>query len=399
MTTPTFTMHPDDVLFFNEVRDAMYRVAKQYQLPLRSVTAATMPEKGMIDYLGRCFGTGDIELVMRATVDGQFCNAPRTPDDVWRTAAHELAHLKHMNHGLAFETLMFELRSALDNIPVDHKEKVIAKLVKIQTQRDDAARRASSEKETPAQREAAAKEAETFASVLNRMLIDEELTPSDLDYARATDKDPVIEMRVDLAKYKIEKKNTRVAWQESLARIVAKAHLCTFLLSPGRNQIWFVGTKSHAMVAEYVYGTLVPIAARMSYIEYRKFRRATKPVNGKYARPATHGFVEAWLNAFVDRIEERLVEARNAAVSEIAKDMPGAESQALIRLSGALRKVEQYIDDKFKSRRRSGVAALSSGRSSNSEGAARGRAAADAMPIGRRGVTGGSSPRGLLGGK
>lgn len=398
MTTPTFTMHPDDVLFFNEVRDAMLRVAKQYQLPLRSVTAASMPEKGMQDYLGRCFSTGDIELVMRATVDGVFCDAPRTPADVWRTAAHELAHLKHMNHGLAFETLFFELMSAIKNVEVDHKEKMISKLVKIQAQRDDAARRAESMKETPAQRETAAQEAETFAAALNRMLIDNELSPSDLDYARATDKDPVIEMKVDLAKYKIEKKNTRVAWQESLARIVAKAHLCTFLLSPGRNQIWFVGTKSHAMVAEYVYGTLVPIAQRMSYIEYRKFRRATKPVNGKYARPETHGFVEAWLNAFINRINERLTEARNAAVSEIAADMPGGQSQALIRLSGAMQKVNNYIDDKFKSTRTRGVAALSSGRSNNAEGAARGRAAADAMPIGRRAITG-SSTRGLLGGK
>jgi hypothetical protein len=376
-------LHPDDVVFFHEVCIAMRNVAKRYELPLRSISAATMPSSGMQSFLGRCHSTGDIELVMRATVDGVFCDAPRTPADVWRTAAHELAHLRHMNHGLAFEELHAELMIAIDNQQEDHKEKMIKKLVKMQASRDS---------EQAIGNSAAA---EAFASAINRMLIEYELNPSDLDYARATDADPIIEMRVDLLKYQIEKKKTRVAWQESLARVVAKAHLCTFLLSPGSNNIWFVGTKSHAMVAEYVFGTLVPAAARMSYIEYRRFRQATKPVNGKYSRPETHGFIEAWLDAFITRITERFDDARKSMITEIAVDMPGASSQALIRLDGAMMKVQTYIDDKFKSGRR-GASPLSRGRSSNVEGAARGRAAANNMTIGRRAVTGSASVKGLL---
>lgn len=372
-------LHPDDVLFFNDVREAMFRVAKRYELPLRSVAPATIPTEGLFDYLGRCFSTGDIELVMRATVNGAFCDAPRTPADVWRTAAHELTHLRHMNHGAQFQEFFYELMTAIDNQQVDHKEKMIAKLVKMQASRDGEAALGN----TAA--------AEAFAGAINRMLIEHELSPSDLDYARATDKDPVIELMVDLPKYTILQKRARIAWQECLARIVAKAHLCTFLIRAGSNQIWFVGTKSHATVAEYVYGTLVPAATAMSAKERSKYAYECYTRDGHWR--GVNGFTEAWLDAFIARIGERFQEARTAAVAEVPV---GSETQALVRLNGALVKVQKYMDDKFSSRRRSGLAALSSGRSTHAEGRARGRAAADKMTIGRRGVTGGASPRGLL---
>lgn len=375
-------LHPDDVLFFTEVSEAMRRVAAQYQLPLRAIHPATMPQKGIADFLGLCRHTGDIELVMRATVDGQFVDAPRTPADVWRTAAHELAHLRHMNHGQAFHEFFGELMVAIENQQGDHRAKIIDKLVKIQKLRDG---------EQSLGNSAAA---ETFAATINRMMIEYELNPSDLDYARVQQDDPVLEIKVDLKKYGIQYKNIRLAWQESLARIVAKAHLCSFLIQAKTNNIWFVGTRSHALVAEYVFGALVPAADRMSYLAKRKYADELKRTTGTWA--GVNGFREAWLDAFIERIRERLEEARKSAVQEAVSDLPpGSETQALIRLDGALVKTRKYIDDRFKGRKRN-LNALSTGHSNNAEGRSRGRAAADAMPIGRRGVTGGKSPKGLL---
>jgi hypothetical protein len=375
-------LHPDDLLFFNEVADAMRTIATRYALPLKSIRPAHMPKAGMSDFLGRCFSTGEIELVMRATVDGQFVEHPRSPEDVWRTAAHELAHLKHLNHGAAFHEFFMELVQAMDNLRTpDHKAKIIDKLVKMQRARQSEAELGNTEA------------AEAFASAINRMLVEYELRPSDLDYARAADDDPIVELRVDLSKYAIDAKKTRVAWQEALARIVAKAHLCSFLLRPGSNQIWFVGTRSHAMVAEYVFGTLIPAANTMSIKEKYRYGHECFKRDGHWK--GVNGFRESWLTSFTQRIAERFDDARKAAVAEVVVDLPaGSESQALIRLDGALTRVKSYIDDKFKSRR-SGANALSSGRSTNSEGVARGKAAANAMTLGRRAVTSAASPKRL----
>ncbi|MCR4301816.1 MAG: DUF45 domain-containing protein [Sulfuricaulis sp.] len=368
-------LHPDDFLFFNEVAGAMRRVARHYELPLRSVTAYPMPLKDMADRLGDCTGSGDIRLVMRATVDGVFVDEPRSPQLVWDTAAHELAHLRHMNHGVAFQELRLELITALTNQQVDHRDKVLARLVKMRASRDGEAKLGNAEA------------AEAFASVINRMLLENELSPSDIDYARTADNDPVIEVRVNLGAYKIAAKHSRVAWQESLARIVAQAHLCTFLIQTSTNNITFVGTRSHATVAEYAFGTLVPATDTMSLAAAHKYRTGMrKQHHATGASPSEWlGFRESWLNGFIGRIAERFKEAREAAVAEA----PEGPSTALIRLDGALIKTRTYIDNKFKGRR--GASALNQVRSNHSDGVRSGRAAADRVVLGRRGLTGSSN--------
>ena len=376
MTNVNPNLHADDVLFFYDVRKAMFEVAAQYRLPLKTVAPAAMPESGMIDFKGRCFSTGDIEIVMRCTVDGEWCSLPRTPKEVWQTAAHELAHLRHMNHGPAFQQFAVEMFTAIENKINDPKQKVLDKLVKLQAQRDGEAALENYEA------------ADAFARMINKMLIENELQPSQVDYARGADRDPVIEVQVQQAVYGIKAKGTRVAWMESLARTVANAHLCTFLIRKGSNQIWFVGTKSHAVVAEYAFGTLAQAAAKMcndAYHVYGLECAAERGLpKGKWCA-GEPGFCESWLHAFITRIAQRFDDARKEAVAEA----PEGPSQALMRLSGAMTKVNGYIDDKFKARGKR-TYALESMRSSNHEGASRGRAAADALAIGRKGVEGGS---------
>lgn len=383
-------IHPDDLLFFNEVAMAMRRVAKRYDLPLRNISHYPMPKSGMSDRLGDCSDTGDIRLVLRATENGLWCDDPTTPALVWETAAHELAHLRHMNHGHVFQEFNLELMKALRNeTEGDHRDKIIDKIIKIQNLRESEAKMGN----TAA--------AEAFAGAINKMLIENELNPTDIDYARATDRDPVIELRVNLAKYRIKGSKTRIAWQEELARIVARAHMCTFFLRSGSNDIWFVGTKSHATVGEYVYGCLVPAAFAMSEEARRAFRNECRR-NCNYTKmdgfPEAYGYREAWIDAFIRRIAERFQEARDAAVKEAearqVRQSVGAESQALMRLNGAMTKVQNYVNDKFKGK--SGANSLAARYRNNEAGAAAGRAAADRMPIGRRGVEGGSTTRGLL---
>ncbi len=194
---------------------------------------------------------------------------------------------------------------------------------------------------------------------------------------------------MDRAKFGIKVKGSRVAWEETLAGIVGRAHLCRILISAGSNKIWFVGTRSHAMAAEYVYGMLVPLARNMSYTEFSKFKRANK------GNPrAVDGFRASWLQSFTSRIGQRLDEQKAEAVKRdaerrAARGEADPSTMALVRLSGALARVDAFIDNRF-TRKRS-VAHLSDRGTYNTSGAAYGRAAADAMPIGRKGVGQGSA--------
>jgi len=373
-TNPLVHLHPDDMVLYQQVVSAMRSVAKQYSLRLASVTPHPDPHVG-IDRLGDCDSRGNVRLILRFK-DGRNWTEPRREDNVWQTAAHELAHLKHMNHGPAFQAFEQEMMQAMRNRQdetKDHRAKVLDKLVKLQTQREGEARIGN----TAA--------AEAFASAINRMLIEHELNPSDIDYARAADNDPVIELRVDLEKYGIDRKSNRIAWQEALARVVARAHLCSFLICPGRNTITFVGTKSHATVAEYAYGILVPAASAMSIKAREEWARKAK-ADGTF-KGGQQGYRESWLNAFVDRIGERFDEIRKAAVAPTPTDAPGAQSTGLIRLNGALCKVQAYVDAKYSTGRASYIRG---GRASNAAGRADGRAAADRMQIGRKGINAGA---------
>jgi len=373
-------IHPDDVLLFEEVRTAMFRVAQKYGLTLRSVTPHPEPEYRSAP-LGDCATwSGDIRLTMRGMERGTWDPEPRRLDDVWRTAAHELSHLRHPNHGVAFQEFQEELEEALENQTEDHREKVLRRLVKMQACRDSEAKLGNEHA------------AEAFAAAVNRMMIENELKPSDLDYQRAKQDDPVIQILVDRVKHGLERKRTRIAWEESLARVVAKAHLCKYLIRTGSNDIWFVGTKSHATVAEYVYAVLVREADKVADREYMKYYREAKAAGDVYR---ARGFRAAWLDAFVGRVNERLEAEREAAVSQAAADVPGGRSVALMRIDGALVKVDEYMDVKFK-RKRKYAPALNGGRSNHQDGRAWGRAAADRMPIGRRGVATGAAPRGFL---
>jgi hypothetical protein len=372
-------LHPDDVLLFHEVATAARWVAKHYDLPLKSFEPVPAPEHAT-SALGYCSVSGNITIALRGMDKGVWHPEPRRAEDIWRTAAHELAHLRHFNHGVAFQEFEEELTLAIQQQQTDHREKVIARLVKMQASRESEA----------ALGNAAA--AEAFAAMINKMLIEHELNPSDLDYARGADRDPVIQLAVDLTKYRIAKKKTRIAWQESLARVVAKAHLCKFLIQTRSNNIWFVGTRSHALVAEYAYGVLVPAAYKLSLADWRRFYVACQKETGSTV--GAHGFHGAWLTAFVGRIEERFAESRAAAV---AAAPAGHQSTALLRLDGALVKAQAYIDDKF-AKKRCYSAALNGGWSHHAAGKAAGRAAADRMTLGKA-VTGSVVAKQLGGGR
>jgi hypothetical protein len=247
-------------------------------------------------------------------------------------------------------------------------EKLIDKLRKMQAARDGEAKLGNAEA------------AEAFAAAINRLMLQHEISEMDLKTAVRNDTDEIVRLWVDLRKYGIKRVQKRVAWQERLAGIVAQAHLCRIFVTLGSNSITFVGTKAHAEVAEFMYGTLVPLVEKMSQKAYADFWWSLKNDTGSTAKAS--GYRAAWINAFVTRISERLRLERRSVVDEAANS-----GQALMRLDNALARVDSYI----KQVSTGSASAVTGRRAYHADGARDGRAAADRVKLGKDQLTSGAA--------
>ncbi len=223
--------------------------------------------------------------------------------------------------------------------------------------------------------------AEAFATAINRLLLDHDLSMEEVQYRATVDTDPVIELDVDYKKYGGDAKKARVGWQEALAHMVADAHMCKLLVYRGSNVVRFVGTKSHATVAEYAHGTLSAAVEKLSWDAYNTYFYGLKG-RGEDVRQC-RGFRAAWLSAFIARLKVRFAEAKRNAV---AAAEPGV---GLMRISQSLAKAQAHIDG-MKLRMSKGARM---DRAYNREGARQGKEAADKIALDRRGVSGGQAPK------
>lgn len=253
-------------------------------------------------------------------------------------------------------------------------EKILDKLAKMKAMRES--------EEKIGNQEAA----DAFASAINRLLLQHELSEVDIPNRADVAEEPIVEHLVEPRLHGIKFSRSRVGWQEALATIVADAHLCKILVTSGTNYVTFVGTKQHCAVAEYAYVVLVNAAVKMS----KEARDAYWRENRHRPDFESGNFRAAWLRGFIQRIGERFREERRREVQ--ATSNPGT---AMVHLSKALVRAESYIADKYKKK----APPTSIGRGCD-KGHRAGKAAADAMNIGQRGVAGVGGAKALLkGGK
>lgn len=247
------------------------------------------------------------------------------------------------------------------------QDKVLDKLSKLKASRDGEAKIGN------------AAAAEAFASAINRLLLQHELSEVDIPLAGVKE-EPIVELLVNAGQFGIAFSRMRCGWQEALARIVADAHLCKFLVTSGTNSITFVGTHAHVTVAEYAYGVLASTADRMSMAARAQWWK--DECGGQHLKSGN--FRAAWLMGFVERIAQRFREARIAEVKAATNT-----STALVRLNQALARAQQHVDEKYKKK-----LAAPKMRGGNSAGMEAGRKAADGIALGQKGV-GSSTQKGI----
>jgi len=214
-------------------------------------------------------------------------------------------------------------------------------------------------------------EAQAFAELLQKMLLDHKLHMSDIEFAAMERDQPVTKHFIDYDKYPgIKVKLKRVLWIEKLAGIVAEAHFCRILVYPNSSVITLVGRPDDCAVAEFMFMTLQRAAARMSKTAAYQYLLKCK----REGVPVGHGFRDSWLEAFVVRLAQRYLEELKGRSSD---------DQALMRIKKSQDAVDEFMNQ-FKRK----ASSLSASRKFNPEGVRQGRDAANKIHLKANGITG-----------
>lgn len=244
------------------------------------------------------------------------------------------------------------------------QEKVIEKLAKIKAHAESAKAIGNEQ------------EAQAFASMLQKLLLQHKLEMTDIDYQKEMQEEPITEHHPELI-YKngkvfykeypdVEVVNRRRGWCETLASVISDAYSCRFLVVSRRSYIIFVGHKSNVAICEYLFITMMRTAEKLS-ANAAKTKRAEwrEQLGGPGATP--QGYRESWLNGFITRIAERMREERSKFNSG---------STALVRVNKEAIAVRDYME-KYKSK----VSSVGGTRHFNPDGYSDGKKVANSMNI------------------
>ncbi len=213
-------------------------------------------------------------------------------------------------------------------------------------------------------------EAQSFADMLNKLLLDNKLEMTDLEFEQFEKEQPVETSYINYTLYPdVRIYPHRVAWTEQLARIIAEAHFCRILLHPHSSRITLVGRREDTVVAEYLFIVLMRALDKIERLERRKFRRETQTKSGD-------GFRDSFIQAFLMRLRDRFLDLRRAR---------NIESTALMRLKKSDKAVAEYIEKNYDRTAK----ALSVSTRFHREATVRGRAAADKVNLKASAIEGG----------
>jgi hypothetical protein len=218
-------------------------------------------------------------------------------------------------------------------------------------------------------------EAQSFAEKLQSLLLEHDLSMSDIEFERM-EEEPIDQHYIVLQDHGLKAKKTRTAWMERLASMIARANFCRIIVVSGTSNFWLVGRREHRAVAEYMIITLTRAVIDISKKEHTKYvwevYKKTRSTSG------ARGFKDSFITAFLYRLFER-IEARKAAAG-------ASTSTALMRLSKEDAAVEQHLQlrrelDKGDPMRTKKANGLKVAAPSSQEGVKRGFKAADAINL------------------
>lgn len=242
-------------------------------------------------------------------------------------------------------------------------ERIIDKVRKLQAHADSAAEIGSEE------------EAQAFAAKVQELLTAYKLSAHDVGRPDAP-KEDINTTYFGWTDIGLKVRNVRVGWAERLARNVAHAYYCEFVISSYGGRIGFyVGRETDREVAVFMFITLARFLDKIANKEgklhhLQQWKAAGSPANWSLPEHLS-GFRAGFRMGFINRLWERFEDEVRPKVDPAAN----THTQAIVLLRrDALAKAKDWMKDNLTLHRCSSVGL---GDTSNADGQARGRAAAD----------------------
>ncbi len=185
-------------------------------------------------------------------------------------------------------------------------------------------------------------EAEAFMKKLNKLCMQHKIAMAEVQAFDPQNSDESIkDEMVDLYEEGLPITNRRQHIVEQLARTVAEANNCTFLVQRGSNNIYFVGRDQDRRFAiqmfSYAWKTMLADCHKEQTKTYHHFKKLGMLDQAK-------GFRASFKKGFVFAIEDRLEEAK-----EEVRQTTDEETFALITVASMVA-VTEYVNNKYSSK-------------------------------------------------
>ena len=188
-------------------------------------------------------------------------------------------------------------------------------------------------------------EAQTFAAMMQRMMLQHNIDMSDIEVERMEMDEPVTEQWFNPEGKDAKAKRTRSYWMEDLAAIVARAHFCDIAVNEKSSLIMLIGRRSNIEVAEFMIVTLSRLVHKMALREWwKEWRRRGGEASheeNRRVRGELLGYRVSYVKSFTRRLAERYAEERRKATG------PDATSTALVRVNQAEAATKAFMAEKF----------------------------------------------------
>jgi hypothetical protein len=184
-------------------------------------------------------------------------------------------------------------------------------------------------------------EANAFAAKVKQMMDMHKLTMSDIAYKEYEQSD-IHDVILRWSQFGHKDIGKREQWTASLLHHVAQFHSCKTFVYKGTNRCRLIGREEDIEAVKSLLSVLVPVCLKLCKKAYHKIYWEVRPPKSNmpvYERKAIlKGFRASWKVGFIDGVFDALAEQEEKSKEEAAE-----QGYAVIRLSGCVQAVNDYV--------------------------------------------------------